>query len=192
MRIPLPQTVTTDHYHRPLPQTVTTDRYHRPLPQTDTADRYRRPLPQTVTADRYRRPLQQTVTADRYSRPLPQTVTADRYPPRHRKQAERNVKLRLVGWLVGCLTSQQHATLAQGRICSGNFACCHTEIQVAEQSFHLTQPKYTDTGPTSPSADPIAPGAWQGVKLRTSPVIETADTVRVGPGFWVCLSWVWV
>ena len=60
------------------------------------------------------------------------------------------------------LTSQQHASVSQGRICSDNFTCCHTEIQVADQTFHLTQSQYTDTGPTSPSADPITPGAWQG------------------------------
>ena len=64
--------------------------------------------------------------------------------------------------LVGCLTSQQQAGVSQGRICSDNFACCHTEIDVADQTFYLTQSQYTDTGPTSPSADPITPGAWQG------------------------------
>ena len=63
---------------------------------------------------------------------------------------------------VGCLTSQQHASVSQGRICSDNFTCCHTEIQVADQTFQLTQSHYTDTGPTSPSTDPITPGAWQG------------------------------
>ena len=62
-------------------------------------------------------------------------------------------------WLVGCLTSQQHASVSQGRICSDNFTCCHTEIQVADPIFHLTQSQYTDTGLTSPSADPITPGA---------------------------------
>ena len=64
--------------------------------------------------------------------------------------------------LVGCLTSQQHASVSQGRICSDNFTCCHTEIEVADQTFYLTQSQYTDTGPTSPTADPITPGAWQG------------------------------
>ena len=64
--------------------------------------------------------------------------------------------------LVGCLTSQQHASVSQGRICSDNFTCCHTEIEVSDQTFHLTQSHYTDTGPTSPSADPITPGSWQG------------------------------
>ena len=64
--------------------------------------------------------------------------------------------------LVGCLTSQQHESVSQGRICSDNCTCCHTEIEVADQTFHLTQSQYTDTGPTSPSTDPITPGACQG------------------------------
>ena len=64
--------------------------------------------------------------------------------------------------LAGCLISQQHASVFQGRICSDNLTCCHTEIEVADPTFYLTQSQYTDTGPTSPSADPITPGAWQG------------------------------
>ena len=36
--------------------------------------------------------------------------------------------------LVGCLTSQQHASVSQGRICSDNFTCCHTETEVADQT----------------------------------------------------------
>ena len=35
-----------------------------------------------------------------------------------------------VCWLVGCLTSLQQASVSQGRICSDNFTCCHTEIEV--------------------------------------------------------------
>ena len=70
--------------------------------------------------------------------------------------------------LVGCLTSQQHASVSQGRVCSDNCTCCHTEIQVADQAFHLTQSQYTDTGPTSPSADPITSGAWQGSHWSTN------------------------
>ena len=72
------------------------------------------------------------------------------------------VLTRTVCLLVGCLTSQQQASVSQGRICSDNFTCCHTEIEVADPTFYLTQSQYTDTGPTSPSADPITPGAWQG------------------------------
>ena len=70
--------------------------------------------------------------------------------------------VRFVCLLVGCLTSQQQASVSQGRICSDNFTCCHTEIEVADPTFYLTQSQYTDTGPTSPSADPTMPGAWQG------------------------------
>ena len=36
-----------------------------------------------------------------------------------------------------------------------NFTCCHTETEAADQTFHLTQSQYTDTGPTSPSTDLI-------------------------------------
>ena len=61
-----------------------------------------------------------------------------------------------------CLTSQQHASVSQGRICSDNLTSCHTEIEVADQTFYLTQSLYTDTGPTSPSTDPRTPGARQG------------------------------
>ena len=35
-----------------------------------------------------------------------------------------------------------------------NFSSCHTEIEVADPTFYLIQSQYTDTGPTSPSADP--------------------------------------
>ena len=63
---------------------------------------------------------------------------------------------------VCCLTSQQHASVSQGRIFTDNFTCYHTEIEVADQTFYLTQSQYIDTGPTSPSIDPITPGAWQG------------------------------
>ena len=66
-----------------------------------------------------------------------------------------------LGLFVCCLTSQQHASVSQGRICSDNFTGCHTEIEAADQTFYLTQSQYTDTGPTSPNVDPITPGAWQ-------------------------------
>ena len=70
--------------------------------------------------------------------------------------------MQFVCLLVGCLTSQQQASVSHGRICSDNFTCCHTEIEVADPTFYLTQSQHTDTGPTSPSADPVTPGAWQG------------------------------
>ena len=79
-----------------------------------------------------------------------------------KKQTHITFLICAVCLLIGCLTSQQQASVSQGRICTDNFTCCHTEIEAADQTFHLTQSQYTDTGPTSPSADPITPGAWQG------------------------------
>ena len=72
---------------------------------------------------------------------------------------EHNTTNLRVCLLVGCLMSQQQASASQGRICSDHFTCCHIEIEVADQTFYLTQSQYTDTGPISPIADPITPGA---------------------------------
>ena len=85
--------------------------------------------------------------------------------------------VRFVCLFVGCLSSQQHASVSQGRICTDNFTCCHTEIEAADQTFHLTQSQYTDTGLTSPSADPITPGAWQGSPQCTGKVCTVMDTM---------------
>ena len=84
--------------------------------------------------------------------------------------------------MVGCLTSQQHASVSQGRICSDKFTCCHTEIQVADQTFHLTQSQYTDTGPTSPSADPTTPDAWQGSHRSANFEVTGMTRPRKNPG----------
>ena len=89
---------------------------------------------------------------------------------------------RIVCWLVGCLTSQQQASVSQGRICTDNFTCCHTEIEAADQTFHLTQSQYTDTGPTSPSADPITPGAWQGSHWSANFEVTGMTRPRKNPG----------
>ena len=53
-------------------------------------------------------------------------------------------------------------SVSQGRVCSYNFACCHAEIEVVYQTCYLTHSWYTDTGSTSPSADAITQGVWQG------------------------------
>ena len=88
----------------------------------------------------------------------------------------------LVGWLAGCLTSQQQASVSQGRICSDNFTCCHTEMEVADPTFYLTQSQYTNTGPTSPSADPITPGAWQGSHWSANFEVTGITRPRKNPG----------
>ena len=83
---------------------------------------------------------------------------------------------------VGCLMSQQHASVSQGWICSDNFTCCHTEIEVADQTFYLTQSQYTDTGPTSPSADPTTPGTWQGSHWSANFWVTGMTWPRKNPG----------
>ena len=69
---------------------------------------------------------------------------------------------------LACLPSHQHASVPQGQICSDMCMCCHTEIEVADQTFYLTSSQYTDNGPTSPSTDPVLPGARHGSNWSTS------------------------
>ena len=57
--------------------------------------------------------------------------------------------------VVGGVTSQQHASVSQGRICWDHYMCCHTEMGVADQTAYLTQSQCTDTRLTGPSSDPV-------------------------------------
>ena len=43
---------------------------------------------------------------------------------------------------------------------------CHTEVEVADPTFYLTQSQYADTRLTS--ANPIIPGTWQGSHLSAN------------------------
>ena len=72
--------------------------------------------------------------------------------------------------------------VSQGRI-------CHSEIEAVDPTFYLTQSQYTDTTPTSPSADPLTPGAWQGShwsvrerSLRLKPESNPVSSERPGKG----------
>ena len=56
--------------------------------------------------------------------------------------------------------------------CSDNYTCCHTETEVADQAFYLIKSQYTDTGPTTPSADLITPRAWQGIHCSGVPGVN--------------------
>ena len=81
--------------------------------------------------------------------------------------------LTLLGRLlfVGCLEPLQHASVPHGWICSDSRTCCQTETEVADQTFYLIVSQYTDTEPTSPSADPInskMPGTWHGSYWTTN------------------------
>ena len=95
------------------------------------------------------------LTQPQYSNTGPTSPSADPVVPGIRQGS-------LYSLYADCLMSQQHASVSQRYICTDNFTCCHTEIEVADQTFYLTQSQYTDTGPTSPCTDPIMPGAWQG------------------------------
>ena len=53
-----------------------------------------------------------------------------------------------------------------------------SEVKVTDPAFYLTQSQYTDSGPTSPSTDPITPGAWQG--RHWSANIEVTGMTRPG------------
>ena len=77
---------------------------------------------------------------------------------RTKRKEKREVCL-LVGWLLNVPATCE---CISGTDLLGHFTCCHTEIEIADPTFYLTQSQYTNTGPTSPSADLITPGAWQG------------------------------
>ena len=51
---------------------------------------------------------------------------------------------------VGYLIFQQHASVSRGRICSHNFICCCTEIEVAVPNF-LSHPVILTLGQPDPA-----------------------------------------
>ena len=55
----------------------------------------------------------------------------------------------------------------------------HTEV--ADQALYLTQSQYTGTGPTSASAGPITPGAWQGSLLEYQFLSHWYDSTQKNP-----------
>ena len=65
------------------------------------------------------------------------------------RKAERQ---RFICWLVGCLKSKQHASVSQRLICSDNCTWRHNMIEVADQTFYLTQSQCSDTGPVRSAA----------------------------------------
>ena len=50
-------------------------------------------------------------------------------------------------------------------------ACYHAGVKVAGRSCYLTQSQYVDTGQTSPSADPVCPGTWQGSQWSANSLV---------------------
>ena len=89
-----------------------------------------------------------------------------------------------VGLFVGCLTSQQHTNVFQGRFCSDNCTCCHTETEVAVQAFCLTQSQvYRHRGQPVPALTPKrqAPGTVAiGVTIYKSLVMTRSGKIPKG------------
>ena len=83
-----------------------------------------------------------------------------------------------VGWLVGCLTSQQHASVSQGRICSDSCTCCHTEIQATDQTCS-TSLSYSILTPGRPVTALTLYRQTPGRVVTAAPVLKSM--VRLDP-----------
>ena len=69
---------------------------------------------------------------------------------------------------VGCLTSQQHDGVNLRDRSAQTIVRAAKLRQKLQQTLYLTESQYTDTRPTSPSADSVTPGAWQGIHCSAS------------------------
>ena len=96
--------------------------------------------------------------------------------PRSKTQIRRGGML----LVVGCLTSQQHASVSGMDLLRQVYAQPHQDKN-ADQTLHLTQSQYTDTMPTSPSADPTMPGAWQGSHWIAHFISHSFDSIQKNP-----------
>ena len=71
----------------------------------------------------------------------------------------------LLCWLLALRASHMLVYLSDGSA-QTSLRAATLRYKIADQTFDLTQSQNADTGPTSPSADPITPGAWQGSSWR--------------------------
>ena len=87
--------------------------------------------------------------------------------------------------LVACLTSQQHASIFQERICSDKCTCCHTEVEVADQIFYLTQSRYADTVPANFSITGVTrsekKSPWRERESNIGSSVLEADALTTRP-----------
>ena len=63
--------------------------------------------------------------------------------------------------------SQQHGSVSRETDLL-HCMCCHTETEIADETFYLILSQYSDTGLASSSTDPTAPGAWQASHWRAN------------------------
>ena len=105
------------------------------------------------------------------------------WPPRTGKSLTETLKKRsalqpgmsfivLVCWLLNVLATCKYTSETDLLNCR----CCHTETKVTDQTFCHTQPRYSDTRPTSPGADPIRSGVWRGSQWNTN--LQVTDMTR--------------
>ena len=85
----------------------------------------------------------------------------------------------LVDWL---FTSQQHASVSQGRICSDNLRAATLRQKL--QTKLSTSPSHSILTPGRPvaSTDPITPGAWQGSHWSANFNVTDMTRPRKNPG----------
>ena len=69
----------------------------------------------------------------------------------------------VVCWLFASRHSKQHDSVSRGRICSNKCTRCHTETEVADQTFCLTQSQYTSSSSSSSSSSSAFPSFISGV-----------------------------
>ena len=72
--------------------------------------------------------------------PCPPPCPCPPPPPSPTLQEHQQQRV-VVSWL---LNVQHLCMFIQGRICSNNCTCCHTEIELADQTFYPTQSQYAD------------------------------------------------
>ena len=65
--------------------------------------------------------------------------------------------------------------------------CCSTQIEVADQTFYLSQSQYTDTGLASPNTDSLTPGLRHSIHCLTGVVVKASASGAEDPGFESCL-----
>ena len=91
-----------------------------------------------------------------------QPTNKQQHPPSRWPQGQGDIYC----WLLAYSTSQHHCWCISLTDLLWQLHMFHTETEVAGQIIYLTQSQWTDTGQTSPSADPIRQLDWQGNSLE--------------------------
>ena len=85
--------------------------------------------------------------------------------------------------LVGCLTSQERASVSQGRTCSDNFTCCHTEIEAAGITLYLQYHVYTSKRNVPLSESTVRMGQSSVIDRLVGLVVKASASSTEDPRF---------